>query len=300
MRPARLAVFATVLALCALSSATVLAVAVIGPQRVANRVLGGAVRLAARAAGAHVTGPALAFVGAGHVAPLPRLLPGPYVLPALAPPAPAVAFVASGDGRMLCRVTSTGYSYTTDDRGDESGFSWAVVSGEGEVSMSGWSGWPSRGYDRARRERAFWFREDGATWRVDDPALVAEAVRALDETRRIGEEQGRLGAQQGRLGAEQGRLGGRMGALGGRQAAVAMRPRDDEAAQRAQREIERAMEELSARMEALSERQRGLGARQSALGERQREAGRKAGQVLRELAGRARRAGRAVRIDSDV
>lgn len=295
MRPIRIAVLVLVLALCGLSTATVLTVGVIGPQRVARHVVGGAARWIAHAASRTVGTSFAAFAPVAPPAPL-------SALPAIAPGAPtAFAFVSSGPGRVTTTVSKDGYAYTSDGRHAPRDFSWAVVSGPDEVSMSDWNGWSHAWGDRARRERAFWFRQEGATWRVTDPALVTEAEHALDEVRALGAQQGRLGGEQGRLGGEQGKLGGRMGELGGRLAEIAARQAvDEDGSEQLQRDVERELRELEARMRALSARQSALGARQGELGARQGAASERAERVLREIAARARKLGKAERVGDDV
>ncbi len=295
MRPIRIAVLVLVLALCGLSSATLLTVAVIGPQRVARHLVGGAARWLASAA-TRTAGAPLAAIA--PLAPLPAIA---IDVPD-APDAPGgFAVVSSVPGRVAYTVSRHGYAYSSDSRRAPRDFSWAVVSGPDEVSMSDWNGWSQAWGDRAPRQRAFWFRQEGATWRVTDPALVAEADRALEETRALGAQQGRLGGEQGRLGGEQGRLGGRMGELGGRLAAIAARQAvDDDGSERLTRDVERELRELEARMRALSARQSALGARQNELGARQSAASARAERVLREIAARARQLGKAERMGDDV
>ena len=136
---------------------------------------------------------------------------------------------------------------------------------------------------------SIWFRVDGKSWVVRDPAVIAEGRRLLEQVWDLGAKQGALGAKQGTLGAEQGRLGAEQGALGARQATAALR--------------DEFIEDLSARMAELGRRQGELGRRQGELGRQQGELGRKmalamsdASEGLSRLLEKAMKDGTAVRV----
>ena len=160
----------------------------------------------------------------------------------------------------------------------------------------------------------FWFTLDGRSYLVREPATVEEAMRITAPMRELGRKQGKLGAKQGALGARQGEIGGQQGALGARQgalgarlAALAMNAAydGDSKATRTRREkieeemedLGRQIEELSRRMEPLNAEQEILAEQQSALGRQQESASRKAIAELRRLAERARKDGRAQRVE---
>ncbi len=64
---------------------------------------------------------------------------------------------------------------------------------------------------------AIFFRRDGKTWIIDNPALVKQAQEAYAPVEALGKQQGELGARQGVLGEQQGKLGELQGVLGERQ-----------------------------------------------------------------------------------
>jgi beta-lactamase regulating signal transducer with metallopeptidase domain len=64
---------------------------------------------------------------------------------------------------------------------------------------------------------AIFFKSDGKTWVIDNPALVKQAQDAYAHSSELGKQQGELGAKQGELGARQGELGAIQGELGARQ-----------------------------------------------------------------------------------
>jgi hypothetical protein len=153
---------------------------------------------------------------------------------ALVPFAPALA---GGEGCLdIPSTRSTAYQITDGDNSSSCG----------EIDVK-------------EREDAIWFRVDGQSWVVRDPAVVAEGQRLFARVSEIGAEQGKLGAKQGRLGAEQGRIGAEQGKIGARQAVAALR--DEE------------VEDYGARMAELGEEMARLGRQQAVLGDQQRELG---------------------------
>ncbi len=173
-------------------------------------------------------------------------------------------------------------SWSDDTDGTSDRFQYAIVEPGAHESMSvsdedGMSS-IARVQEEARRtgKTLFWFRKDGRSYLVRDPALTERASKIVAPMQELGAEQGRLGAQQGRWGAMQGRLGalqGRIGAMQARIAVASMGAGDRDDAELA--DLRRQVRELGDEARELSAQQGGLGARQGELGARQGELGRK-------------------------
>jgi hypothetical protein len=90
--------------------------------------------------------------------------------------------------------------------------------GDHDVTMNGWSGFDNLKDEQAKHPGgAIFFRRDGKTWIIDNPALVKQAQEAYARVSELGKQQGELGARQGELGAQQGELGALQGELGAKQ-----------------------------------------------------------------------------------
>ena len=103
---------------------------------------------------------------------------------------------------------SKGHHFYSIHNGDGDQDSYAVVSG-GSSSVSG-SGDFGADFAKVRSKVQgdyIWFKHDGKSYIIDDPALVAQAKQLFKPMEELGRQQGELGKQQARLGAEQGRLG---------------------------------------------------------------------------------------------
>jgi hypothetical protein len=72
-------------------------------------------------------------------------------------------------------------------------------------------------------ERVLWFRRDGKSYLVKDPAAIDEAEQINRPVAMIGAKQGEVGAKQGAIGAKQGAVGARQGEVGARQGAIGAR-----------------------------------------------------------------------------
>ncbi|MGI8771862.1 MAG: M56 family metallopeptidase [Acidobacteriaceae bacterium] len=116
----------------------------------------------------------------------------------------AGAFVAQAEAPNSAK----GRRFYTIRSGDGDHDSYAVVSG-GSSSISG-SGDFGADFAKVRSKvhgDYIWFKHDGKSYIIDDPALVAQAKQLFKPMEELGRQQGELGKQQERLGAEQGRLG---------------------------------------------------------------------------------------------
>lgn len=93
-----------------------------------------------------------------------------------------------------------GFSYRMSDDGE----SWALVLGTGaNFTFSGdWSGDAKAEIDRARREEHgpfLWFRHDGKSYIIDDPAVVSRVQQMYKPMREMGRQQEALGRRQEEL-----------------------------------------------------------------------------------------------------
>jgi len=88
------------------------------------------------------------------------------------------------------------------------------------VTMSG----SSQDAERLKRkygdERLLWFRHNGQTYVVRDPAALDEAEQINRPLAIIGAKQGEVGAKQGAVGAKQGAVGAKQGMIGAKQGAI--------------------------------------------------------------------------------
>jgi len=213
------------------------------------------------------------------------------VAPGAASEAPETTLCGSG----------TSYGYDTD----ADGFTWALVDGDGEVTVE--SGHAARLHVHGESGRpAFWFREDSEDFWVHDSDVVDEVERVSAPLREIGREMGKVGAEMGRHGARIGRVGGRLGALGARLALLSARVASGQFSgaerSRARAQLRELREEMSALQEKLNaERyeharsQRDLSRRMSQLSARHQVVLRQVRVKVREIARRARSEGKAER-----
>lgn len=227
------------------------------------------------------------------LAPTPAPAPRAAVQAPPAPPAPP----ASPKPRMIWKESnrkSDGFVFLFDGDTQVVGGTWLDAEQAEKLSAKG--------------ERLLWFRRDGKSYVVRDPATLRNVQEILEPQIELGRKQGELGALQGRLGNEQhrlgalqGDLGGRQGDLGAKQAALASRSasgRNDQSLERRQRELGQEMgelgrkqAELGALQAELGRQQAELGRQQSELGRQQQEAAEKAEKELGSLIDRAIQSG---------
>lgn len=194
----------------------------------------------------------------------------------------------------------------SDDRG------FAIVSGTGSVIECGSYG--DMDHVRELQSRIhggfIWFRKDGRSYIIRDPATVRSATDAYAP-------QQALSRQQAELGRQQLEMGGRQAALGMQQAHVSvsvdlpdltammqqmetqLRGLDSSATQQALSRVQAQLEEMQRRMGALQseagEKEAELGRQQAALGERQAALGRQQAALGEQQAAAARQAASLVR-----
>jgi hypothetical protein len=114
---------------------------------------------------------------------------------------------------------AAGYAYDYSTGSEDEDFGWAVLEGNGSMTIDG--GEPDHVRGNARHgQPVFWFRDGDDEFWVTDRTLVAEASRASARVRELGREMGKVGSEMGRHGAAMGRIGGRMGAIGARMGMV--------------------------------------------------------------------------------
>jgi len=129
--------------------------------------------------------------------------PAPVATPQAAPSVPSVpappAVRQSGSRH--------GYSYSYSSNGD----SYALVSGNEDVTFSGdWYEGRKAEFDKARRMAHgdfLWFRRNGKSYVMDDPAIVAEVKAMYAPMEALGKQQEELGKLQEELGRRQEALG---------------------------------------------------------------------------------------------
>jgi hypothetical protein len=201
---------------------------------------------------------------------------------------------------------ASGFSYDYNAGSDADDFGWAVLDGDGTVTIDGGEADRVRSHSR-RGEPVFWFRDGDDEFWVDDRAIVDEVRRATAQFRELSREMGRVGAEMGRHGAAMGQIGGRMGSIGARIGVVQARLATRSDLSSANREHEREMlRELRAQLRDLRRQldsqqgeharsQAELSRRMSELSARHGEALREARREVREISRRARREGKAER-----
>lgn len=217
--------------------------------------------------------------------------------------------VATPTEEGSCTATcddASGFSYDYDSGSDVDDFAWAVLEGNGTMTIDGGEADRVRSHSR-RGEPLFWFRDGDDEFWVNDRAIVDEVRHATAQVRELGREMGRVGAEMGRHGAAMGQIGGRMGSIGARMGAVQARLATRSDLSSADRDRQREMlRELRAQLRDLRRQlddQRGeharsqgeLSRRMSELSARHGEALREARNELREISRRARREGMAER-----
>ncbi len=127
---------------------------------------------------------------------------------------PVVSVVAAPSWPVVAYATQTEAPNSVSSRdsymihtGDGDQDSYAVVSGGSSIIASGDFGADfAKAHDKVHGD-FIWFKHDGKSYVIDDPALVAQAKQLLKPMEELGHQQAELGEQQARLGAEQARLG---------------------------------------------------------------------------------------------
>lgn len=182
---------------------------------------------------------------------------------------------------------------------DHDGFSWRIRSKDGHSWADAWD----MDNNSPEGDEWFWFREDGVSYVVRDPAIVAEAQAAAKPLQEIGAQMGRVGGELGRNGAKMGRIGGRMGAVAARLAALQVRTattrsaRDDHGAEldRMRAELDAMQRQLEAEQALQEKDNAALNKKMSELSAKHAGILKDVRQKVREIATRARREGRAER-----
>jgi hypothetical protein len=168
----------------------------------------------------------------------------------------------------------SGYRYYFSDKGD----SYAIVRGDGSHQMSFNGDIQSSDIDKARQHAGgkdfLWFRHEGKSYIVDDPATLAQIEAMYKPMEDLGRQQEELGKKQEALGKQQEDIG--------HQQEHASVPTPDMSKEIA--EIEEAMAKLKASQgknltqDEFGDLQEKLGALQGRLGEIQGEIGAKQGE----------------------
>jgi hypothetical protein len=196
------------------------------------------------------------------------------------------------------------YDYSTGSENDD--FAWAVMDGNGSLTIDGGEAEHVRANARQGRP-VFWFRDGDDEFWVDDRAIVDQVRRATARVRELGVEMGKVGAEMGRHGAAMGRIGGRMGSLGARMGMVEARLATSTDLSRDEREREREVlrdlrdqlrdlqRELDGQRGEHARSQRQLSRRMSELSAQHQQALRDARTRVREISRRARHEGKAER-----
>jgi beta-lactamase regulating signal transducer with metallopeptidase domain len=105
----------------------------------------------------------------------------------------------------------SGYFYSVSNNGE----SYAIVSGpDAKIQFSGdWNGATSEDIEKARKMahgKFLWFKRDGKSYIVEDPALIAQIEEMRKPMEVLGREQAELGRKQAELGKQQGEFGKQM------------------------------------------------------------------------------------------
>ena len=96
-----------------------------------------------------------------------------------------------------CDASSEGFSYNTgSDDGDEPDFAWAVLDGNGSMTIDGGEADQVRVH-APHGQPLFWFRDGDEEFWVTDRAIVDEARRATARVTELGREMGKVGAEMG-------------------------------------------------------------------------------------------------------
>ncbi|HEV2387460.1 MAG TPA: M56 family metallopeptidase [Candidatus Acidoferrales bacterium] len=199
--------------------------------------------------------------------PAPQAPAAPSAAPAPEPPAPP--------DRRLRSHRWMSMEFSCDD-----GQGYAVVSGAGSITECG----SYEDIQHVRRLRSqisggfVWFRKDGRSYIIRDPATVKAAVEAFAPQQALAQQQAELGRQQAAL-------GGRQAALGMQQAGVRINiDLPDLTAVMKRVEEQLRMLDSSATQQALSQMQAQLGEMQSRMGALQAEAGKQEADLGRQQA----------------
>jgi len=156
-------------------------------------------------------------------------------------------------------------------------------------------------------ERVLWFRRDGKSYLVKDPAAIDEAEQINRPVAVIGAKQGEVGAKQGAIGAKQGAVGARQGEVGARQGAIGARQgaigakqgmlAAKEAAKLTdaeRREIDVEREQLAKEMDALNAEMEKLGNEMRRVSEPMEDFGKEMEVLSKEMEGLSREMNEAV------
>lgn len=235
------------------------------------------------AASSHLSVIAPGIPGHAKVLALPALAPAPAHA-SMAIVMPPRAFVSGGHGYafaqnghdtyIVSNGKKSGYRYYVSNNGE----SYAIVRGGGSEHMSFNGDIHTSDIDKARQQAGgkdfLWFRHEGKSYIVDDPATLAQIEAMYKPMEDLGHEQEELGKKQEALGKQQEDLG--------RQQEKASVPTTDMSKEIA--EIEEAMAKLKASQgknmtqDEFGDLQEKLGALQGRLGEIQGEIGSKQGE----------------------
>jgi len=234
------------------------------------------------APGHTITMIAPAAPGHARVLTVPQLAPlPPHASMALVGPR---AFIADGHGYaflqndhgsyIVSKGKKSGYRYYVSDNGG----SYAIVRGDGSHQMSFNGDIHSSDIDKARQQAGgkdfLWFKHEGKSYIVDDPATLAQIEAMYKPMEDLGRQQEELGKKQEVLGKQQEEIGHQQ-----EQASVPTPDMSKEIAA-----IEAAMAKLKANrgknmtQEQFGELQEKLGDLQGRLGEIQGEIGSKQGE----------------------
>jgi beta-lactamase regulating signal transducer with metallopeptidase domain len=217
---------------------------------------------------------------------LPQLAPiAPHASLALVAPGTIIAdghgfaFAQNGHSKTVTYSSNSdgkksGYRYYVSDNGD----SYAIVRGDGSHQMSFNGDIHSSDIDKARQQAGgkdfLWFRHDGKSYIVDDPATLARIEAMYKPMEELGRQQEELGKKQEVLGKQQEAIGHQQ-----EQATVPTPDMSKEIAA-----IEAAMAKLKANQgknmtqEEFGELQEKLGELQGRIGDIQGEIGSKQGE----------------------
>jgi len=201
---------------------------------------------------------------------------------------------------------AAGYAYDYSTGSEDEDFAWAVLEGNGSMTIDG--GEPDHVRSNTRHgQPVFWFRDGDDEFWVTDRTLVAEASRASARVRELGREMGKVGSEMGRHGATMGRIGGRMGTIGARmgmvEARIATSPNLSDDDRERQKELLHDLrdqlrdlqQQLDDQRDEHARSQRQLSQRMSELSAQHQDALRAVRDQLRDIARRARREGKAER-----
>jgi beta-lactamase regulating signal transducer with metallopeptidase domain len=215
----------------------------------------------------------------GRIITLSQLAPRPHGSLALIADGHGFAFAQNGHSKTVTFNSNTdgkksGYRYYVSDNGD----SYAIVRGDGSHQMSFNGDIHSSDIDKASQQAGgkdfLWFRHEGKSYIVDDPATLARIEAMYKPMEELGRQQEELGKKQEVLGKQQEAIGHQQ-----EQASVPTPDMSKEIAA-----IEAAMAKLKANQgknmtqEQFGELQEKLGELQGRIGDIQGEIGSKQGE----------------------